>query len=664
MKISSLTLIRNHLLITCLSLTFTTISQAATSIENWFNPLSFTQPIISPNGKSIAALEYQEGLPFIVSIDLDSEKKRVLVDLKNYYNEYSDVEKLTWIDNRYVAAQLIQIRKGVDNLIDTRKTRNLIIVDTKIVGKSSLLSVRTPGWLISPLETMPNTFLYAKSGWKSHIYKIDVRKLSLENATLRKSDFIDGGQFVESNVVKSVDGYAVRWFSQNDGSITSALYYSPKDNKLTLADLSVESAQPIKSWDLIVRNKNSEFSADYLSEDNMIPLRPTEKAGEFYCINVKSLQKTAIYKVDFLDHKIEEVYTTQAYEILDIILGKNQEIVGVYVIKDAKLELEYKDKSRGERVTEPTTLQQTVSQSLDSKRSVIYRETHNQAGQYYLYDSVKKSHTLLGERLPGLTGLESTQRQGSIVVEELAIPYIVNTPKLRKSDSKFPLIVMPHGGPFEVFDHLYFDETTQFFVSQGFAVLRVNFRGSSGHSDALSKAGIKEFGGLMLEDIRQATLEVSNLPSIDSSRICAFGMSYGGYASISLTIKFPEIYRCAASFAGVMDIPLAINGPYVSQQQREWLIENIGDPEHNYQELKMQSPLYNVEALQTPILLAHGGEDRVVDVEHAFRMKMLLEKHGKYFEWFYDEVLGHTVSDPDKARALFGQIANFISKNI
>ena len=91
---------------------------------------------------------------------------------------------------------------------------------------------------------------------------------------------------------------------------------------------------------------------------------------------------------------------------------------------------------------------------------------------------------------------------------------------------------MPHGGPFGIFDDQYFDLPTQYFVHNGYAVLRVNFRGSGGYSEEFIDAGKKEFGGKMLTDIIAVTNAVTQRLDVNGDKVCASGGSYGGYLSL------------------------------------------------------------------------------------------------------------------------------------
>ena len=126
---------------------------------------------------------------------------------------------------------------------------------------------------------------------------------------------------------------------------------------------------------------------------------------------------------------------------------------------------------------------------------------------------------------------------------------------------------------------------------------------------------------------------------IDESRVCVFGNSYGGYAAYMLALKHPEVFACAVGGAAISDLPLYANSTAVTDAQRGWLKEQLGDPQADYDELKAISPAYLAHGLSVPLLIVHGAQDDVVEVEHAYRMKTMLEQHSKPFSWqiFEDE---------------------------
>nr|WP_256489392.1 alpha/beta fold hydrolase [Pleionea sp. CnH1-48] len=227
-----------------------------------------------------------------------------------------------------------------------------------------------------------------------------------------------------------------------------------------------------------------------------------------------------------------------------------------------------------------------------------------------------------------------------------------------------PLIVMPHGGPISVFDHRYFHSETQFFAANGYAVLRVNYRGSSGYSFLHKEAGKMQWGNMILEDIYRATQAVANRKDIAADKVCLVGMSYGGYAATMLTIKYPELYKCAVNIAGVSDVALYLNAHNMTKKQDVWAKEYIGDPVADYESLKSISPVYKIQGLKNPIFIIHGAKDSVVDIEHASRLKLMLDKHNKSYQYHIIEDGGHHLGDAKASIDLFVRVLTFLKTYI
>jgi dipeptidyl aminopeptidase/acylaminoacyl peptidase len=106
------------------------------------------------------------------------------------------------------------------------------------------------------------------------------------------------------------------------------------------------------------------------------------------------------------------------------------------------------------------------------------------------------------------------------------------TAPLNAATEPLPLVVMPHGGPFGIFDEWSFDIETQMLAQSGYAVLRINFRGSGNYGRAFHQAGARQWGGTMQHDLTDATRWAIEQKIADPQRICIYGASYGAYAAM------------------------------------------------------------------------------------------------------------------------------------
>ena len=137
--------------------------------------------------------------------------------------------------------------------------------------------------------------------------------------------------------------------------------------------------------------------------------------------------------------------------------------------------------------------------------------------------------------------------------DDFKYPCYLNLPNDFKKDNSFPLVVIPHGGPWSR-DYYEFDKYSQYFASRGYATLRVNFRGSTGFGKTHVLAGVNNIDGIMINDIADAVQYVSEKYQVDKKKVFIFGHSYGGYATYMSLIKYPNLYASGVALSAPTDI--------------------------------------------------------------------------------------------------------------
>jgi dipeptidyl aminopeptidase/acylaminoacyl peptidase len=197
--------------------------------------------------------------------------------------------------------------------------------------------------------------------------------------------------------------------------------------------------------------------------------------------------------------------------------------------------------------------------------------------------------------------------------------------------------------------------------------LQVNYRGSSGYGQAFQSAGLREWGRGIEDDIESSVLRVlAEFPQVDETRIGLFGSSYGGYSALMGVIRNPELFKCAASFAGVTDLPLVFARGIVKRNEdlRDILIRIVGDPEKDYAEMRENSPVYRFREINRPILLAHGADDYTVDVEHTWRLYKLLELRNMAPELIIMANVGHGFGYLSEIREFYVPLIAFLDSHL
>lgn len=242
-----------------------------------------------------------------------------------------------------------------------------------------------------------------------------------------------------------------------------------------------------------------------------------------------------------------------------------------------------------------------------------------------------------------------------IARDGLEIPAYLSLPK--EKEKNLPTVILPHGGPMAR-DGWNFDYWAQFLTTRGYAVLQMNYRGSTGYGEAFRKAGYHEWGGKMLDDIDDGTKWMIEKGYADPNNICIMGASYGGYAALQNSARGDVNYKCAIAFAPISNISALmhhlrnINGfkayfEYV--QSDKWTFEEV-------------SPSSNIDKINIPVLLMHGSDDLSVTVLQSRSFYESMKEAGKDIRYVEFEDEGHFLSSEKYRIQLLKEIETFLQR--
>lgn len=233
-----------------------------------------------------------------------------------------------------------------------------------------------------------------------------------------------------------------------------------------------------------------------------------------------------------------------------------------------------------------------------------------------------------------------------------------------KDPHNLPTVIMPHGGP-EDRDMLRFDWVAQFLASRGYAVLQPNFRGSSGYGWPFIKAGDGEWAGKVQYDVQDGVKKLIAEGISDPKRTCIFGWSYGGYMALAGATFSPDLYVCAAGFAGMYDLDRNFYSGSKFESEVESLWERrMGASRSDTSKMDSLSPALHADQVKIPVLLMHSDKDVTVPIEQSKREAAALKSAGKSVEFITMDGDDHYLSYAETRIRMLNELEKFLKAHI
>ena len=372
------------------------------------------------------------------------------------------------------------------------------------------------------------------------------------------------------------------------------------------------------------------------------------KADSLLVIALNGHDTYGLWSLDINTKAMEPIYRRSDVDVYDVRRHSNRwthprQVVGVMYYTD-KPRVEYFDELEAatyaqlEGVIPHAHYVQIFSRSRDGATMVVYNVGPKDPGTYFLLkdgrlQTVGSQKPLLrSEDLADFRRIEYKARDGTTIPAFLTVPH---------GEPPFPLVVMPHGGPFiheRPYSYSnYWAEWTQLLANNGYLVLQPQYRGSQGYGMKFYLAAFQEggYGGYGMQDDKDdGALHLVKEGLADPDRMAMFGWSYGGYAALVAASRSPQLYQCTVAGAAVADRMMQVN----------YFRDNVRGAEllaFVQTWLKSLSPIDDVEKVNIPMLIVHGDVDQRVPVDHANKYLKELDKHGKSYEYVELEGADH-----------------------
>ena len=612
--------------------------------ETFFRSPKLLNLKLSPSGKYLAAVQMDspdkngknEG-PRLVSLDIDTGQRNVVVG--GYILDYE------WIDDHRFLFQDGQ--QGLGGLFSVnRDSTKLKILEPPVTIQR--VYINTPLRIVNFLAVAPddpNAVLVERSelfltSRNPGVFP-DVRRLNLATG--------------KSSVEEKNPGNVLEWYLDSQAVVRAAL--ALEKNELIVLYRTARD----QKWRTVSRVG--------LTSREMRPLAFKPGSDIMYVAACGSSATLGVYSFDCEKQTlIDCLWKDDHYDFLRLLPAKPGEpgISGLAFETDRLISCWFDPalKAVQEKVDAalPGRINLLINSSRDSGRHLFSSSSDRHFPEYYLVDSRKGTFGLVAKAFPWLKAEDMAEqkpiaynsRDGLTIHGYLTLPNCVPAERL-------PLVVMPHGGPW-VRDSWGADPQVQFLANRGYAVLQMNFRGSTGYGWKFQEAGFREWGKKMQDDITDGVKWAIDQGIADPGRIAIFGSSYGGYAALMGLATTPELYRCGISFAGVTDVVRTLKAHRWRRLRNNRIM--VGDYREQQAELEAVSPVNLAHQIKAPVLLAHGALDYTVEVEQAENMAKALKKAGKKYSLIIEKLEGHGFANETNRVKLFQRVEAFLQENM
>lgn len=616
---------------------------------------------ISPNGQYLAWADRAGAREIAVIYELATQKSVQQVD----FDAATKLRGLRWADDEALLVDYSSTVKDAPGAARFEFYRTLA-VDVKAGSRRMLLMNGgqrqgvTNAVLVALHTSQPHTVIM----WSRDFSAVEKRRQMETLIPNQRGDtgwvsvlFAVDTASGRGTPIDKGDSFTGEWLVDRDGSSVARSDWKPKGNKYTIL-----AKRSYGGWREVYRRtdgaqpKLAGLTAD---EQSILAIGPNRAGRQVVWAIPRNGAST---KVFLEDHELDvESLLLDRYTNAPIgarLGGIDQPLQWI----DPDAEARYQSVA----TAFPAKRVEIVGMSEDHRRAIARVDGASDPAIYYYVDFTTNKADVAGEEYPQLghlpLGIVRTlhyrARDGATIPAYLTLPPGENPQNL-------PMVVLPHGGP-EARDNAGFDWWSQFLATRGYAVLRPQFRGSTGFGDAFRRAGYRQWGGRMQDDVTDGVKAMIADGVADPRRICIVGGSYGGYAALAGAAFTPDLYKCAVSVNGVADLPAMI-GNVKAQNGAEsdsvaYWQDNIGSPYDR--KVGARSPVNAAGQVRIPILLMHGVDDTVVPIAQSEAMARALSALGKPVQFVRLPGEDHWLSRSETRLRVLTEIEAFMREHL
>lgn len=464
------------------------------------------------------------------------------------------------------------------------------------------------------------------------------------------------------NMAAENPGNITGWQTDHNGKIRIAMTSDGVNTSLLYRD---NESQPFKT--VLTTNFKEQLSPLFFTFDNKY----------LYASSNIGRDKAALVKYDVVNAKeIELIYEHPDVDVEHLAYSKKRKVLTAIAYTTWKVHRHFLDettKNIFERLGKDLSQYEyaVTSKSKNEDKFIVRTYSDRSLGAYYFYDLKTDKLTKLCDVSPWIDEnemaevkpIEYKSRDGLTINGYLTLPKGVN-PKDLPPKERFAVVVNPHGGPWAR-DYWGYNPEVQFLANRGYAVLQMNFRGSTGFGRKFWESSFKQWGKTMQDDISDGVQWLIKEGIADPKHIAIYGGSYGGYATLAGLTFTPEIYACGVDYVGVSNLFTFLKTiPPYWKPFLESMYEMVGNPETDSLLLRDASPVFHVDKIKAPLFIAQGRHDPRVNVNESDQMVEALKKRGIEVPYMVKDNEGHGFHNEENKFDFYGEMEKFLAKHL
>jgi dipeptidyl aminopeptidase/acylaminoacyl peptidase len=386
---------------------------------------------------------------------------------------------------------------------------------------------------------------------------------------------------------------------------------------------------------------------------------------------------TALFRYDTKTNAIESkpLFSLKGFDFEGSLIfdGKSRKVLGINYTSDAPGTVWFDESLK--RIQEeidkqlPNTINEISCKRCASAQHFVVRvSSDRQSPMFFLADRSTLKLQLIGAERPWLDSALTAEVDFVRIPSRdgMEIPTYITKPK---GKGPFPTVVLIHGGPHVRGSVWGFNAETQFLASRGYLVVEPEFRGSLGYGETWFRAGWRQWGLKMQDDMTDAAKWAVSKGLADANRVAIAGGSYGGYAAMMGLIKEPSLFKAGLNFVGVTDIELLYTIGWSDTAGSTWerfgMPKLIGDRDKDIEQFRKTSPLLLAHQIKQPVFMAYGEDDLRVPLPHGTKLRDALIKSGNtQVEWNQYANEGHGFLLEKNKVDFYSRMEKFLAKHL